>query len=304
MLELSLSSPLDRVLFLRSHPFFQVNSRTLIAVAENSKETHFAAGATLIARGEETHSFFILAEGSVAMYYADEHLYDVRPPGAVGFIPVLAGRSLETSVVVLKETIALEIEIESLLQILEDHFGLVLSMTGALARSLAAGEEAAGIAPGTSSRPNVPMLPLDAELDLVDRLSCVRRIRLFAKANLGLLAELFRGDVVRLYDQGDFLCRAGEAPDAFEVLVDGLVRVEDTDGNRSGHIDAVGVVGWRDLFTGQPRVWSAIACGPVRTLHVPRELYNDVLEDNFEHTLAVVGQLARRYLDIYSLRSV
>ena len=82
------------------------------------------------------------------------------------------------------------------------------------------------------------------------------------------------------------------------MLVEGLVRLKDAEGRRPGYVDAIGVVGWRDLFTGQPRVWSATACGPVRTLHVPRELYTDVLEDHFDHMLAVLGQLARRYLEV------
>jgi CRP-like cAMP-binding protein len=302
MPELPLISPLDRALFLRAHPFFKTDTRALIAVAEHSKETHFAKGTTLIEEGEENNSFFILVEGSVGAYYSGEKLYDIDPPAAVGLVPVLAGRSLKSGVVALEETIALEIEIDSLLQILEDHFGLVLALTGSLARILATVEEAAGIAPGMASRPDVPLIPIDKELDLVDRLSCVRRIRLFEKANVGLLAELFRGDIVRRYEEGEILFHAGETSDAFEVLVDGLVHLMDAEGGRSGYINAVGVVGWRDFFTDRPRVWSGIACGPVRTLHVPRELYTDVLEDHFEHMLAVVGQLSRRYIDIYSER--
>ena len=246
MPELPLISPLDRALFLRAHPFFNTDTRALIAIAENSKEAHFAKGATLVEQEEENHSFFILALGSVGCYYSGEKLFDIKPPAAVGLLPVLAGRSLESGYVALEETIALEIEIDSLLQILEEHFGLALALTGALARLLATAEEAAGIAPGVSSRPNLSPLQIDTELDLVDRISCVRHIRLFEKANLGLLVELFRGDIVRCYDEGELLFRAGETPDAFEVLVDGLVRLEEAEGNRSGYIDAVGVVGWRD----------------------------------------------------------
>jgi CRP-like cAMP-binding protein len=176
----------------------------------------------------------------------------------------------------------------------------VLSLTVNIARDIARDEEIAGIAPGRAEAPTQPPPRLGPDLDLVDRLSLVRRVRLFSEANLGLLAELFRGNVQRRYADGESLCRAGEAAVSFEVLIEGLVRLEDADGGRPGYVDAIGVVGWRDLFTGEPRVWSAIACGPVRTLHVPRELYTDVLEDHFEHVLAVLGQLARRYLDVHT----
>ena len=304
MPELPLISPLDRALFLRAHPFFQAEPRALIAIAEHSREVRFSAGETLIVEGEENRCFFILVDGSVGAWDSGEKLYDIKPPATVGLVPVLAGRSLDSSVIALEETTTLELEIDALLQILEDYFGLVLSMTGALARVLAMAEENAGIAPGVKSPPGVPMSIPGGEPDLVDRLSYVRRHPLFARANLGLLAELFRGDIVRHFDDGEFLCRSGETPGAFEVVIDGLIRLEDAGRSRTGFIDAIGVVGWRDIFTGKPRVWNGIACGPVRTLHVPRDLYTDVLEDHFDHTLAVVGQLAQRYIEIYSKRSI
>ena len=170
MPELPLISPLDRALFLRAHPFFQAEPRALIAIAEHSREVRFSAGETLIVEGEENRCFFILVDGSVGAWDSGEKLYDIKPPATVGLVPVLAGRSLDSSVVALEETTALELEIDALLQILEDYFGLVLSMTGALARVLAMAEEDAGIAPGVRSQPGVPMSIPGGEPDLVDRL--------------------------------------------------------------------------------------------------------------------------------------
>ena len=298
MADLPLISPLDRALFLRAHPFFHVEPKSLIAIAEHSNERRFVPGATLIEPDDEIRSIFILGEGSVTSFYDGKRLFDVGSPGAVGTLALLAGRSIGSSFVAREETIALELDADVYLQILEDHFPLVLSLTVNIARDIARNEEIADVAPGTTEAPTQPPAQLGPELDLVDRLSLVRRVRLFSDANLGLLAELFRGDAERHYADGESLCRAGETALSFEVLVEGLVRLEDAEGRRPGYVDAIGVVGWRDLFTGQPRVWSATACGPVRTLHVPRELYTDVLEDHFEHMLAVLGQLARRYLEV------
>ena len=303
MSDLPLISPLERALFLRAHPFFHVEPKSLIAMAEHSSERHFARGATLIEPDAEVRSIFILGEGSVASYYEGERLFEVAAPGAVGTLALLAGRSTGSSFVARETTVALELDADVYLQLLEDHFPLVLSLTVNIARDIARDEKIAGVAPGTPETPAQPPRRLGRELDLVDRLSLVRRVRLFSEANLGLLAELFRGDVERRYADGESLCLAGEAAESFEVLVEGLVRLEDVEGDRPGYVDAVGVVGWRDLFTGERRVWGATACGPVRTLHVPRELYTDVLEDHFEHVLAVLGQLSRRYLDVHTLIS-
>jgi CRP-like cAMP-binding protein len=303
MPDLPLISPLDRALFLRAHPFFQVEPRSLIAIAEHSTERRFARGETLIEADGEIRSIFILGEGSVTSLYKGERLFEVGSPGAVGTLALLAGRSVGSSFVAREETVALELDADVYLQILEDHFPLVLSLTVNLARDIARDEEIARVAPGTAQAPPLPPAVLRSKLDLVDRLSLVRRVRLFSDANLSLLTELFRGDAERHYEDGEPLCRAGQVAESFEVLVEGLVRLEDADASRPGFVDAVGVVGWRDLFTGKPRVWSATACGPVRTLHVPRELYTDVLEDHSEHVLAVLGQLARRYLEVHTLIS-
>jgi CRP-like cAMP-binding protein len=301
--DLPLISPLDRALFLRAHPFFHVEPKSLIAIAEHSHERRFARGEMLIEPDDEVRSIFILGEGSVTSFYEGQRLFDVGAPGAVGTLALLAGRSIGSSFVAREATVALELDADVYLQILEDHFPLVLSLTVNIARDLARDEEIAGVAPGTPEAPALASARLGKELDLVDRLSLVRRVRLFSEANLGLLAELFRGDVERHYADGANLCQAGQAAESFEVLINGLVRLEDADGNRPGYVDAVGVVGWRDLFTGEGRVWSAKACGPVRTLHVSRELYTDVLEDHFEHVLAVLGQLSRRYLEVHTLIS-
>jgi CRP-like cAMP-binding protein len=304
MSDLPLLSPLDRALFLRAHPFFHVEPKSVIAIAEHSRERRFARGATLVEPDDEVRSIFILGEGSVTCFYKEERLFDVGSPGAVGTLALLSGRSVGSSFVARETTVALELDADEYIQILEDHFPLVLSLTVNISRDIAHDEESADVAPGTTVEPRLPLTQLASKLDLVDRLSLVRRVRIFSDANLGLLVELFRGDVERHYQDGESLCRAGEAAVSFEVLVEGLVRLEDAAGRRPGYIDAVGVVGWRDLFTGKPRVWSATACGPVRTLHVPLELYTDVLEDHFEHVLAVLGQLSRRYLDVHARSAV
>jgi CRP-like cAMP-binding protein len=302
MLTLPLISPLDRLLFLKAHPFFEmeVDIRSLVAIAEHSREVHFSKGASLIEQEQENYSFFLLVEGSVGAYYSGEKRYELKAPGAAGLLPVLAGRLHESSFIALEDIVALEIDIGMFLQVFEDHFDLMLSCSASLANRLANAEAIAGIAPGMPDKPDIAVSSIEGELDLVDRLFQVRRLALFEKANIEILAELFHGDIVRRYEKGEYLCRAGDDPGGFEVLVDGVVRLHNSDQSRSGYIEAIGLVGWRDLITDKPRIWSGVACGPVRTLHVPLDLYTDILEDHTEHALAAIGQLAWRYIEVYS----
>ncbi len=299
MPELPLVSPLDRVLFLRAHPYFRRLDAPLLAVlASHTVERHFRHGEVLIPEGEPNRFFYILGEGRVRTTETGRAFFDVSAPGGVGMLHTIARRSRETGAIALSDGLALEIEIESYLQIVEDHFPMVLLHANVTSRLAAEAERAIGLCPGCSERPRVAVSEVVESLDLVECLARVRRTELFARANLALLIELYRGHPERRLQAGEQLWQAGEPADSFGLVAEGVIELEDQTANGRGYCAPGDLIGLGDLFTEWPRVWGARAKTDALILCVERSRYIDVLEDHFDHALDLLAQLASRYLDL------
>lgn len=296
MAQLPLVSPLDRVLFLRAQPLFQpLEPAILVVLASHARERHFERGDVLIDPDRENRSLLVLGEGTVEVTWDDRIRWQVSAPGGIGALHTLSDSELRHGAVALTSGLAIEIDSETYLQIMEDHFAVVDRFLFVNSIYTARCEDELGWVPGHPTPLPASDEPMPEKLDLVQKLSRARRAELFRSANLQLLTELFRGESERRFEAGEPIQHRGEAPDGFELVVHGSVRVHD--GDREGYLGPEELVGFDDLFTDEPRRFDATAHTPVLTLHVHRNLYVDVLEDHFDHTRALLGHLASRNLD-------
>ena len=272
---------LRRMLALRHFPLLGgVQLDELATLAENVVELVLPSGAGLPAAEPD---------GAVATFVLDGRIAsrDRRwGPGEVhGGLEVLAGRGLAQPAVVERATRALQLATGDLRDVLEDNFGVLLSVLHALAdRILAAGllRAPAGVVPG-GPRP----------LGLVDQLLLLRGQPPLARVPIGVLASLAAGSVELEMEAGEVVARAGEVATRALVLVDGvLVARDDGSVHRPG-----AAIGLLEMLAGARHALTVEAVAPVRILASDSATLVDVLEDQPEAALSILATLAGVLLD-------
>ncbi len=299
MPELPLVSPLDRALFLRAQPYMAgLGPAILVVLASHCVERRFRDGESLTGGANGRPRIYFLAEGRVRTSMDGLAITDLAAPAGVGLAPLLSGSPASFELTAVGSTLALEIEFERFLQIMEDHFPVVLQLAHSLAGLTTDLERRLGVCPASADTAPADERFGTAPLDLVDRLFGARRTELFAGANLSVLADLLGGACEEHRRPDEPLWRAGEPALAFGLVVGGSVRLEDLAGVTRGRVGPDELIGLGDLFTEQPRAWSAVAASPVVALRIDRSHYLDVLEDHFDHARDLLALLAQRYLEL------
>ena len=299
MPELMFSSPFDRVLFLRNSPDFALlDPSVLVAIASHCEEMSYPAGERIYTESDAKRYLYFLVEGTVRTSRAGKTLFDVTAPGAVGLMRALARNDESAAAMALTDVVTLRIGIDSFLQVMEDHFALVLGLIRNFSSLIAQTEARLGIAPGRKACDDCIVPELHGSLDLVQRMSRARRSSLFAAANLTLLSELLR-DVSESYiEAGEWLFRAGQPADDFFLVFEGVVRVENSSGNRVAYAGQGDLVALSEYHRGEPHAYGAVAETAVQLLRIDVAHYLDLLEDHFDHSLDLLAELAQRYIEL------
>jgi CRP-like cAMP-binding protein len=299
MSELPLVSPLDRVLWLRSWPdFMDVDPVILVAIANQTEERRYRQGEVIYDESESRRYLHYLVEGTARTTVAGETSYDVSSPGGVGLIRELARSDELSGAIALTDVLSLRVEIERFLQVMEDHFDLILGFIRNFSRRIADAEEQLEIAPGRADRVECVEPASHESLDLVQILSRARRAPLFATANLTMLTELLR-DIPESYVEADqWLFRAGRQPDTLHLLFEGSVRIEDPSGSRVAYAGPGDLVALSDFCRDEPHCFGAVTETSVQLLRIDKSHYIDVVEDHFDHALDLLAILAQRHIDL------
>jgi len=112
---------------------------------------------------------------------------------------------------------------------------------------------------------------------------------------------LAKGDLGRVYSDGETLCREGEKGDHMYIIQEGSVEVVTSKGDRETTLATLGegaIIGEMAIFEKEPRSATVRAVGEVRALTVDRKnLLRRVSEDP---TLAfrVIRNLSRRVREL------
>lgn len=299
MPELPFLSPLERVLFLRNSPDFSLlEPAVLIAIASHTVEMSYRAGDEIYAEPDSNRYLYFVVEGTVRTTLAGRTLFDISSPGTVGLMRVLARSTLPDAVTALTEVVTLRIEIDNFLQVMEDHFHLVLGLIRNVTSLIADVEARLEIAPGREVCIECIEPDSKRSLDLVQRLSRARQSTLFKTANLTMLSELLRGVCESHVEPGEWLFRAGQQPDTLHLVFDGVVRIENPSGSRVAYAGQGDLVALSEYYCDAAHSYGAVTETAVQLLRIDRAHYLDLLEDHFDHALDLLCVLAQRYIEL------
>lgn len=299
MSRLPLVSPLDRALFLKAQPYFAgLPSSVLTVLASYSEEQFYPAGSSIRSENATIDRAIFLGSGEVRVGRPDASRGSgmrVQAPGAIGLAHSFAHAKRVPPVRAMSDTLCLEIGVDDLSQILEDHFSLLLQMTRTSAEQVRGNTVALGSArPKERGFSKEDRQETPVRLDLVQRLARAKRAPLFRETNLTVLGELFRSDQPDLIQPGEALWKPGDPIDRMAFVLDGGFRTDGTLGDCLAPAGAT--LGAWEIALESTRAEGWIATQPSRVLSISRELFIDLLEDHFEFAETYLRRVNRQIL--------
>jgi CRP-like cAMP-binding protein len=287
---------LERLLHLRRLPVLgTLPPDDLGLIAEQARPRLFHRNEVLLRRGEPIGAIHVVVEGRVGLRRGEHELGHASTGAGVGGLGFLARDDEGIDAVAEEDTVTLELDTETLGEILEDRFRILQHLLRETSRllldlwhrapreCLAAAERME--APGFSE-----------PLDLVERMLFLRQGLPFLRSSASALADLARNLVELRFEPGVVLWHRGEPARQVLMLVSGRVAC-------SAPIDGFALapgpgypLGGLDAVAGMSRWYDAVCEGPVVTLSGDVEILFDVFEDSAEVALDYLSQIARTHL--------
>jgi nucleotide-binding universal stress UspA family protein len=202
-------------------------------------------------------------------------------------LEVLARREPAVAAIAAVETRTLQLSGAELGEVLEDNFGVLLSVLRELAGRVLAN-------PVRPSR-HAPRLVSVGSLGLVERLIVLRRQVPFAKARLQALATLAQASEELTLPVGAVLTRAGDPATGAIVIIEGALQGRLLGGDLIVH-GAGDAVGLFETLAGSRYRATIEASTPVRALASSGAALLDVLEDHTDVGLAMLATFASSLL--------
>ncbi len=290
-------SRMERLLHLRTLPILgTLSPEDLGLVAEQARTRVFEEGDWLLRQGEPIAAVHIVIEGRIQLRRGEHVLGHATPGAGVGGLGYLARDPNGIDAVAETDVVALELDADTLDEILEDRFPVLQHVLREISRGLI---DLWHEAPRECLAAQVPMRApgFKSPLDLVQRMLFLREGLPFIRASASALADLSRGLVELRFEPGTVLWRRGEPGRQVQMLVEGRVAC-------SSPIDGFGLepqpgypLGGLESVAGVPRWYDAVCETPVVTLSGNAEILFDLFEDNSEVALAYLAQIAKVHLD-------
>lgn len=141
-------------------------------------------------------------------------------------------------------------------------------------------------------------------MQYADAVATLRRIPLFAPFDGASLKLLAFSSAYLTFDDGEVLCREGDAGDSVFIIDEGMVDVSVTmDGRRT----PVATLGKHDLFgemaviARMPRSATVCAAGTVKVLKVEGDVFLELALGNADAALGVMRALVTKLVNITAL---
>jgi CRP-like cAMP-binding protein len=292
---------MERLLLLRKLPVLgslspgDLSPADLGLVAEQARTRAFLKGDQLLRQGEPIGAIHIVIEGRVRLQRGTQLLGHATPGAGVGGLGFLARDPNGVDAVAETDVIALELNGDTLDEILEDRFPILQHLLRETSRGLIdLWHEAPRECLAAQPRMSAP--GFKSPLDLVQRMLFLRESLPFIRASASALADLARNLVELRFEAGTVLWRRGEPGRQVQLLVDGRVSC-------SAPIEGFALqpgpgfpLGGLDAVAGAPRWYDAVCQGPVVTLSGDIEILFDLFEDNSDVAFAYLAQIAQVHL--------
>lgn len=298
---------MEKVLHLRSNPFFgDLSQPRLATIANYTKERFFRRGELLLREGEPVRSIFIITGGTVRIRRGERHIGVVGPRFGVGALGLLAQSDEEIEAVAETPTRALELSSDDLLELLEDEFSLVHDMIQQLTNAVIdarqsirndAGFNEVNSGDGPTFVGEGAVTFQSRSLDLVERMFFLTEVLPFKRADTNALAGMARELEETRIPRGTVLWRSGDPGDDLQLVVAGMIRCE-TDAAQHFSFGPGSAVGALDATSDRRRWYAAIAETDVVALRLNAQTFIDILEDHQEMAMGYLSMLASTLLGL------
>ncbi len=298
-----LVSPVERLLYLKSLPTLAgLPAAELASLADRAVERFFSRGAVILREGRPVTAIYLVVEGALVVHRRGQFVARVGPGAGVGGLGLFARDPEGAQVSAEEDTLTLELDSDTLLEVLEDRFPVLLHMVRDLARQVVDLITRLRLDPATGSPPfELPVDP-SQELDLVQRIFFLRKMAVFERASINALAELSRQATQVRFPPGTTLWHEGDPSPGIYLVASGTV-LATSEGRglrfRFGPGSAVGAV---EATADLPRFYDAVTETEVVALQGSNEALIDVFEDNFEMAMDYLAVLARFMLNVLEAR--
>jgi len=277
---------LERMLHLRKAPVIgTLPANDLAVVAEAARPRAFRSGDVLLREDERVTAATFIVEGRVRLSRNGQPIGVLEAGSGLGGIGVLARTTAAWTAVAETDALVLELDADSFLDLLEDHFEILRHFLRETCRQVIGYWRA--LPAGT------PALIADLrqtearalrDLDLVERIFFLRQVTPFDRASINALAELARGLHEVQLQPGQRLWEEGDPARHVMLIVNGRVHCEGRDGFTL--LGGPGVpLGALEAVAGLPRWYDAVVKQPLTALSGEIEMLFDVFEDNLDMAL-------------------
>jgi CRP-like cAMP-binding protein len=292
--------PLERLLHLKRIPLLSgLPTPEVAALADAAQERFYRRGEVVFREDAPASAALFVVEGRFASFRRGIRVGTVGPGQGVGGLPVLARAEYGSQVVADEDTLALEIDADATLDVLEDRLPILQHLLREVSRQALALLQKNALDPNKVFPAPRGDMPGSAQLDLVDRLLLLRQMPVLERTSITALAELARTMAQVRFEAGTTLWHAGEPAAHLVMICGGSVRatvpggVEFTAGPGFplGALEALGQ---------RPRWYDVVATTPVVGLYGQTDVLVDLFEDNFDMAmdyLAVISRVTLRALD-------
>jgi CRP-like cAMP-binding protein len=290
---------LERLLHLRRVPLIgSLPPADLSVMADYARERFFAKGERALRAGQPVDAVYVVIEGMLGVARDGRYLGGALPGSGVGGLGLVARDTAGIDAVAEEDTLTLELDRDSILEMLEDHFPILRHMIRETCRLFISSWRRYPHDIKSIPRSPSALTSTDKDLDLIDRIVFFRQTPHFARGSLNALAELSRGLVEMHIEEGTVLWREGEVGQTALLLVAGEIHCSSKKTGVDFHVRPGAATGILDALAGVPRWHDAVTTSRVVAMGGDIEGMYDVFEDNFEMAADYLAVVARWLLDL------
>jgi len=276
------AATLERAVALRRIPGLEdLDPDLLTTLAARTELRRHAAGRSLA--GRALAAIHLVLEGRVLESRGRGAERSVERGGLVGDLGALLEESGPFRAVAAVESVTLALPLEDLIDLCEEHFGLLVAVMRAAARAaLASGrrEGTHGAAPRARGG-----------LELGDRILALAANPLFAEVAVHTLGRIAADAKPRALAAGDALWSEGDAAGCLVTILDGSLACRDARGGFE--VGPGALLGLLEALAGVPRSSAASAATAVSALVLESSALLDAMEDDSDLAVDVLAALVR-----------
>lgn len=282
---------IERILTLRQFPGFEDSDLAELAtVAENVSERTFPAGATIAMPMNRVPAIQLVVDGRLE---APESGHQWGPRRLFGALEAIADRQIAERVVAVEPTRTLQLATTAFAEILEDNYGVLSTTRRLLARRMLELDSS------LAAKCRGPIATVAGPLGMVERLVILRSAMRFSSGGIQALSTLAQATEELELAPGSMLFRRGDEVQGPLVLLDGTVRIRQTNG-RDVVLSSAALAGLETLAE-VPHLTDAETITRVRALRVPTSALFDVMEDHTDFAIDLLRRLAGDLVDLARL---